>query len=144
MDGSFFGLDVGRVMELVPWVELWPVKSAPDSIRGCFDYRGSMTPVVDMSMLFSGRPSKKAFSSRIAIAPWGDKLLGLLLEDAIETLEISDADFQTPCVKPEGTPYLGRMLVKDGVLLQLVEPEKVIPGSLKAILYPDDSKEGRK
>ena len=68
MDGGCFGLDAGRIVELIPWIQLWPVKAAPEFIRGCFNYRGRMTPVVDMSLLFAGKPSAHSFSSRIAIA----------------------------------------------------------------------------
>ena len=137
MDGASFGLDVGRMEELVPWVELWPVKSAPDFIRGCFNYRGKMAPVVDMSMLFAGKPSARSFSSRIAVVPYRTRFLGLLLEGAIETVQIEASEFQESCVRGEDTPYIGKMAFKDGVMMQVVDPDALLPEKARRVIFPE-------
>ncbi len=137
MDGCSFGLDVGRLEELVPWVELWPVKSAPGFISGCFNYRGQMTPVVDMSVLFSSRPSKRSFSSRIAVILFKGRFLGLLLEDAVETVQIGDSEFQGACVRADGAPYLGKTALKDGELLQIVDSALLLDEKAAGSLFPE-------
>ena len=136
MDSSSFGLDVGRLEELVPWVELWPLKTAPGFIRGCFNYRGLMTPVVDMSMLFSGKLTKRTFSSRIAVMPYHGHFLGALLEGAVETVQIGEAEFQDACVRSEASPYLGRMALKDGELLQIVDCDLLLSDKARDVLFP--------
>lgn len=135
MDGGSFGLDVGRVEELVPWVGLWPLRQAPPFIGGCFDYRGGVTPVVDMSMLLSGRPSRRAFSSRIAIVPYHGRFLGLLLEGAVETVRIGERDFEEACVHTDATPYLGRMALKDGAPIQIVDPDMLLTDEVRAVVF---------
>jgi chemotaxis-related protein WspB len=137
MAGGCFGLDAARIVELIPWVELWELHAAPGYIRGCFNYRGRMTPALDLSALCSGRPSQRAFSSRIAVLPRREGFLGVILEGAVETFKIEDSEFQEPCLRSEGAPFLGRMALKDGVLLQIVEPEALLTEEVRRLVLPD-------
>lgn len=136
MDGRSFGLDAGKLEELAPWIELWPLKPAPGFIAGCFSYRGETVPVVDMSALLCGKPSKRAFSTRIAVARCESRFVGMLLEDALETFQLGEAELKAPCVRQEAMPCLGRMAVRDGELLQLVDPDALLDEKAKGLLFP--------
>ena len=138
MDGGSFGLDAARILELAPWVELWPLKSAPAFVSGCFNYRGRMAPAIDLSMLYVGKPAAKAFSTRLAIVKHPSGFLGLLLEGAVETVDIHDSEFQDACVRSSDTPFLGRMAVKGGELLQVVEIDSLLTDSVKKLLFKEE------
>lgn len=138
MDGGSFGLDAARIVELAPWVELWPLKSAPAFVSGCFNYRGRMAPAIDLSMLFVGKPSAKAFSTRMAIVKHPAGFMGLLLEGAVETVNIAEAEFQDACVRTANAPFLGRMAVKEGELLQVVDVDSLLNDSARRLIFQEE------
>ena len=58
-----YAVDVARVVELVPRVELRSVPHAPPFLAGLLGYRGKVVPVIDLGLLLGALPC------RIASAP---------------------------------------------------------------------------
>ncbi len=144
MNSSHYGLASEDIVEIVPWVPLRRIPSAPPGVAGCFKYRGGIIPVIDLSMTTEGLPSKKALSSRIAVVRYdAGKLLGLLLEEATETLQVRKESLMPPCVKTDGARYLGSMAAEDGKIIQLIEPSRLLDDGLRRLLFPDEEEELR-
>ena len=47
-----YAIDVARVIELVPRVELRAIPHAPPFLAGLLGYRGKVIPVIDLGLLF--------------------------------------------------------------------------------------------
>jgi len=138
IDGSLYGLASEDIVEIVPKVPLRPIPSAPPSIPGCFKYRGSIIPVVDISKMAGSAQSTSALSSRIAVVRYGaGRLLGVLLESATETMRIDEKSLESPCVKTDDARYLGRIGAEDGKIVQLIETGKLLDDSVKSLLFPE-------
>ena len=60
-----YAIGVGSIVEVIPLVKLYSMPNTPDYFAGIFDYRGEPTPVLDLSMLTSGQPSRNSISTRI-------------------------------------------------------------------------------
>lgn len=125
-----------QIVELIPHMELCPVAGAPAYIPGCFNYRGRVTPVVDLAMLLRERASSHVLSTRIAVVRHGSsRLLGLLMENATETQDFED--------EPQASGVLCEKSFMEGVLLdsertvQLVGTEGLLPPEALALLYKD-------
>lgn len=119
---SNFALAIDRIVEVLPLVELNKERDAPDWIVGSFDYRGRFVPVADLCALELGRPARRRLSTRIIMVRPGsdeDAVIGLIAENAIETLRLEPADFA-----PFGTGPWG--------LVQRVELETLLPAGLQA------------
>src|SRR5271170_2284779 len=62
-----YAVDVARVVELIPRVELRPVPHAPAFLAGLLGYRGKVVPVVDLGVLLDAPPCPDRLSTRIIL-----------------------------------------------------------------------------
>jgi chemotaxis-related protein WspB len=133
-----YGLDSQRVVEVVPAMPVCEVPGTPASVKGIFEYRGKILPVIDLCELTVGRPAEIFLSTRYLVVradEAGGRLFALLAEKVTDTLNVPDDAWLDPGVRPPDAPHLGR-LVKDeqGALVQCVEVEELITPELLTIL----------
>lgn len=99
VDDNTYGIDLGRIIEIVPFVELKSLPMATPLIAGVFDYRGSIVPVVDVTKIISGSNSMPLLSTRIIIVSAKNenagRAFGILAERATETILCNESDFQS-------------------------------------------------
>src|SRR5580693_10375802 len=62
-----YAIDVTRVVELVPRVELRAIPHAPVFLAGLLGYRGTVIPVIDLGLLLGGAPCRDCLSTRIIL-----------------------------------------------------------------------------
>jgi purine-binding chemotaxis protein CheW len=89
-----FCLDIMAVREIRGWTEATPLPRAPAYIKGMINLRGTVFPVVDMSVRF-GLPVNDLASRKVIIVVWIDtKLVGLLVDSVCDIIAVTDADLQ--------------------------------------------------
>lgn len=131
-------LPAERIAAVVPLPALKALPGAPEGVAGVLDYHGVATPVVDLPRLALGRPAADRRATRLALvrypAPGGERLLGLIVEQATTVRRASAEEFQAA-----GAPaaaWLGRVApAPEGGLLQRVEVEGLLPDELRAVLF---------
>ncbi|TFV89673.1 chemotaxis protein CheW [Oxalobacteraceae bacterium OM1] len=131
-----YGLRTERIVRVVPLVELKALPQAPAWVAGLMNYRGVPVPVVDLSQRATGQPAQPWFSTRIVLVHIDAGLLGLIVERTGTTERIAEASWQPPHVAQPDAPYLGKVSV-GGDIVQLVEPDHLLPPDVRALLYPD-------
>ena len=62
-----YAIDVARVVEVIPKVELRAVPHAPVFVAGLLDYRGKVVPVLDLCLLLGIAASQDRLSTRIIL-----------------------------------------------------------------------------
>ena len=62
-----YAVDVTRVVELVPRVELQLIPHAPAFLAGLLGYRGKVVPVIDLGLLLDVAPCRDCLSTRIIL-----------------------------------------------------------------------------
>jgi chemotaxis-related protein WspB len=141
-----FAIDSRQVMEIVPLVPLKRLPMAPEYVAGVFHYRGEVVPVIDLSSLIHGIPSKLHLSTRVMLvshpgADGRDHCLGLMAERVLETLSVAQADLVSSGVAIPDGPFLGKMIYRGDregqEMIQCVEPADLLTDSLKAMLFAD-------
>lgn len=135
-----FGLEAGRIVEIVPLVRLTPVRRAPAWVAGLFNYRGRVTPVVDLCMLLGGQPARHLLSTRILLAHYtgaagGPRVLGLLAERVLETVDCDDGAFQDAGVTAPGAPCLGDVLADADGMLRRITVDELLPADVRELLF---------
>jgi chemotaxis-related protein WspB len=135
-----YGLDVSRVIEVIPMVVFRTLPHAEPTVAGIFNYRGAMVPVIDLTCLLTGTPSRPLFSTRVILVdyPGPDSerhVLGLLAERVTETIFCSEEELMPAGIAVEGAPYLGDLLLHGGSMIQRVTVEKLLPSSLRESLF---------
>ncbi len=137
-------LEGSKVIEVTPMVSFKSLPHAPAYVSGLMNYRGAVTPVIDLSALVSKRPSRAFFSTRIILvhcrgADQNLHTLGLLAEKVTETISRQEEDFQPSGIEIDGTRFLGKVTFDErGRMIQRLETEKILPDHVKKSLFAED------
>jgi len=119
-------VDVRRVREVVPRVQLSAVNGGPAWMAGVFVYRGQVVPVVDLHKLTGAGECPPHLSSRIILLPWPvdskESLVGLLATQVAEIREIAVGNVQ-PIPGTPGQPGLGPALPDGHGIIRVLNPD---------------------
>ncbi|MCE9562056.1 MAG: chemotaxis protein CheW [Planctomycetes bacterium] len=119
-------VDVRRVREVVPRVQLSAVNGGPAWMAGVFVYRGQVVPVVDLHKLTGAGECPPHLSSRIILLPWPvdapESLVGLLATQVAEIREIAVGNVQ-PIPGTPGQPGLGPALPDGHGIIRILNPD---------------------
>ncbi len=135
-----YAIEAAQVVEVLPLVRAKQIPGAPAGVAGIFDYHGAPVPLIDLAELAVGKPSRKWMSTRIILVNYGAEpgethLLGLLVEQATETLRRTGEDFSDPGVAVSGSPYLGPVTTDAAGIVQRIEIRELLPESVRDLLF---------
>lgn len=96
LDDARFGVDATLVRESVWLPRLIPVEAAPPYIVGIFSLRGLIVSVTDLHLRF-GHPARPyLLSDQIVLLELDHMLMGLIVSEVIEVIELSTEAIQPP------------------------------------------------
>lgn len=138
-----YGLDIEHVIEVSSLVALRAIPHAPPEVAGTFNYRGTLTPVVDLTALLTSCPSRPRMSTRIILVNYEGEdgrphILGLLAEGVTEMTRLSKENLQQPVVSVSGAPYLGDMFFDEHGSVQVLDMERLLTRDLLFTLFPPE------
>jgi chemotaxis-related protein WspB len=138
--GESYAIAATQVVEIVPKVKLRSIPKSPDYVAGLMNYRGAGVPVLDLCALFAGKRCKSLFSSRIVLVNLRDggasgRVLGLLAERVVETIERSADDFHASGVSNASAPYLSEVATVDERLVQRIDVDALLPDTVRGTLF---------
>jgi chemotaxis-related protein WspB len=154
-----YAIDIVRVIELVPRVELRAIPYAPPFLTGLLSYRGKVIPVIDLGLLFDGTSCRDCLSTRIILvndSP-GDqnrgtdqasssdetlghsttnhatelRLLGLIGEEISDLVEVRSEQVVPAPVQLPRAPFLDAIVQTDAGIIQLIAVERIRESFLK-------------
>ena len=125
-----YGIEAGRIREVVPSIPVRPVPHAPPFLAGLFNYRGMVLPVLDLLQLTEGRLCRDALSTRIMVvdcapAEGPPRLIGLRAEKVTEAIHATEAGLRPPGVRVPEAAYLGKILEDGRGLIIQLHPERL-------------------
>ena len=124
-----FCVDITSVREIRGWTETTLVPLAPAYVRGVINLRGTVMPVVDMSLRL-GRERTEASDRHVIVVTYiGDQLVGLLVDAVCETLTLKDSDIQSaPDVGANAVQALVKAIIDvEGRMVTLLALDYVLP-----------------
>ena len=135
-----YAIDSAQVIEVLPLINLKRIPQTPTGLAGLFNYHGKSVPLVDLAELTLGKPSRKWMSTRIIVVKYGDSssgvhMLGLLAEQATQTVHRKQEDFKDSGARTTSAPYLGAMAIDASGILQRLEINHLLPQSLRSQLF---------
>ena len=137
-----YALQAIEVAEVLPRLPLKPIAKAPHWVAGVFAYRGAVVPVIDLSALTFGQPAQARTSTRLVLVNYcpdettPTQWLGLILEQATDTLRCNPAEFQPYGLDNRQAPYLGPVREDAQGLLQWVRVADLLDEHVRALLFP--------
>ncbi|MBI6953196.1 chemotaxis protein CheW [Pseudomonas sp. CCOS 191] len=137
-----FALDVREVIEVLPCRTLKPIAQAPGWVAGVLAHRGALVPVIDLSALSFGMPAQSRSSTRMVLVHYRadprrpDLQLGLVLEQATDTLRCAPEEFQPYGLDNADARYLGPVRQDARGLLQRIQVTDLLSDVVRELLYP--------
>ncbi|VVN92735.1 hypothetical protein PS706_02050 [Pseudomonas fluorescens] len=136
-----YALKATEVAEVLPRLPLKPIAHAPVWVAGIFAHRGTLVPVIDLSALTFGKPAQARTSTRLVLVnyqpqPWVEpRRLGLILEQATDTLRCDLGEFKPYGLDNREAPYLG-LVREDAVgLMQWIGVNELLTDDVRALLF---------
>jgi chemotaxis-related protein WspB len=140
-----YALEAMEIAEVLPQLQLKPVAHAPHWVAGVFAHRGAMIPVIDLCALTFGHPARARTSTRLVLVHYRvdasepAQLLGLILEQATDTLRCSPAEFKAYGLDNPEARYLGPVREDESGLLQWIHVQDLLSDEVRELLYPPAS-----
>jgi chemotaxis-related protein WspB len=134
-----YAIEAAKVTAVLPLVVPKAIPGAPAAVAGAFDYHGTLVPLIDLSQLALGRPAQPRRSTRIIMVgyPVDDDThpLGLIAENASETLVRDPAEFVQSGVRSDGAPSLGPIVSDSRGIVQWVQIDQLLPDVVRDLLF---------
>jgi chemotaxis-related protein WspB len=143
-----YAVEATQVVEVLPLVNWKCLPHAPAGVAGIIDYRGAFVPLVDLTELAMGKPSRRWMSTRIIVVNYRQgtsnqtHVLGLMAEQVTEVMRRSEEEFVGTGLKLAESPYLGSVATGPDGPVQRVEIQHLLSESVRSQLFqePSDSK----
>ena len=149
---SLYAVDVTRVVEVVPRVNLRRLPHAPDFLAGVFDYRGIIVPVIDLGILLGSAACRSLLSTRIVLVnsrsdehaamgtrPW---LLGIIAEGVSDVVSVKPEAVISAAIQLPTAPYLGSIVALDHEMAQLIVIDRLLDETLRAAFFGEEAATG--
>lgn len=128
LDKLLFGVEVGKVQEVIRYQEMTRAPLAPPVVTGLINLRGQIVTALDLRRRL--KLSERA-SDRLPInvvVRTGEEVVSLLVDEIGDVLEVKDETFESP---PETLQGVGRELIRGAYklkerLLLVLDTEKAV------------------
>ncbi|MDB6144786.1 MAG: chemotaxis protein CheW [Pseudomonas sp.] len=138
-----YALAATDIAEVLPRLQLKPIAQTPDWVVGVFAHRGVVVPVIDLCTLTFGQPAQARTSTRLVLVHYRpdanrpSQLLGLILEQATDTLRCAASEFKEYGLDNREARYLGPVREDEQGLLQWVRVKDLLSDPVREVLFPE-------
>jgi chemotaxis-related protein WspB len=137
---DYYAIDIDQIVEIVPYVKLKQIPRMPRYVAGILNYRGELTPVIDLSELLIGKPTEKLYSSRIILVKYlahdgVRRTLGMLAGQVTETIKADESMLQPPGIESENAPFLKDIIIDERGMIQRIMVDKTLPKNIHEALF---------
>ena len=130
-----YAVDVKDVVEVIPCVPLQVITRAPAYVCGLLNYRGSVTPVLDLSLLISEHATAASLSSRIIMVTFNKcYTVGLMAEHVTEALKVDSSIFTPVGIAAQTEAFVDYVAVDENGMIQKLNIAKVLPADVMELL----------
>lgn len=135
-----FGLDVSSIVYVAAVPNCRCVPFSPSYFFGLCQYRGTVIPVLDVSALLAGARSRVLFSTRMIVVKTrvgsaAPQTIGLVAERAVQTVRYSQQDVVDPEIRIRQAPYLGKIVISNGSMIQLLSLPELLETEVAEVLF---------
>ena len=96
VENETFGVEILEVQEIIRMRDITWLPNTPDFVKGAINLRGNIIPVIDLREKFGLPPKPYTKFTRIIIVQVEDKLIGMIVDDVSEVVEVPEAEIEPP------------------------------------------------
>lgn len=138
-----YAIDSRYANEVLPRVNLHRPAGSPSWLAGLLVYRGTTTPVMDLTQLTEGVPCPNRLSSRIVVLQ--AELSGISRRFGVMAEHVGLHEMSTnPAESGDeigGPAFLGKHCLDEHGIYQLIDVSRLVSEDRQAILFPAAEKE---
>lgn len=139
-----YGISIEQIQEIGALEDVTRVPGAPPHIRGVMNLRGKIITIVDMKKLFGMGSDPICTSDKIIVAQVEGSILGLLVDEVDQVVEISVGDIKsTPGVLSETAPYIKGIVKLKGNLYVLLDLKLLLTNEESVAAYVPTNGNGK-
>jgi purine-binding chemotaxis protein CheW len=122
-----FGANILKVQEIIRYVAITKVPSAPDFVEGVINLRGKVIPVVNLRIKLGMGKKDYDNATRIIVIEINNKIIGFMVDSVSEVLRIPKNIIETPptMVSDINSEYITAVGKLADRLLILLDMEKI-------------------
>lgn len=126
-----FCVDIGYVREIRGWSPTTVLPHAPDYVKGMMNLRGTVLPVMDLSLRLGLGPTEATPRHVIIILVVNEMTVGLLVEAVSDILTVSNEDMKaTPDIgSTETKNFVEGFFTVDDRMIRAVDVACAVPAS---------------
>ncbi|HEX2986717.1 MAG TPA: chemotaxis protein CheW [Chloroflexota bacterium] len=123
-----YGVDIGRVQEIIRMTAITKVPQAPEHVEGVINLRGKVIPVIDLKRRFGLPEGSGAKAGRVVVIDVAGHTVGMVVDGVSEVLRLHMADVEppSPVVTSIEATYLRGIAKLDGRLILLLDMDKLL------------------
>lgn len=117
-----FGVDIGKVQEIVTVPDITRVPDTPDFLEGIINLRGKIVSVIDLRKRLKFYGSEKNKKNRILVTEFDGHVFGLVVDEVSEVLRLNPDNIEPPpeMFNSAGAEYItGVGKLEDRIILLL-------------------------
>jgi purine-binding chemotaxis protein CheW len=126
--GEAYGIEIGRVEEIIRMQPITRIPNGPAFIEGVTNLRGRVIPVMDLRKRFGLPASAETKRSRIVVGELGEHTVGLVVDGVSEVLSLPADAVEPPStlVTNEESAFLRGVAKVDAHLILLLDPTRLL------------------
>jgi purine-binding chemotaxis protein CheW len=128
LDKLLFGVEVGKVQEVIRYQEMTRVPLAPPVVTGLINLRGQIVTALDLRRRLDmpGREAEKLPLN--VVVRTGDEAVSLLVDEIGDVVEVDDDTFEAPpaTLKGEARELIRGTYKLEDRLLLILDTEKTV------------------
>jgi purine-binding chemotaxis protein CheW len=131
-----FGVDIGRVHEIVTVPDITRVPDTPDFLEGIINLRGKIISVIDLRKRLKINGANKNKKNRILVTEIEGKVVGLIVDEVSEVLRLNPDNIEPPpeMVDSAGAEYITGVGKLEDRIIMLLDVAKVLNTSEMRVL----------
>ncbi|HEY5593911.1 MAG TPA: chemotaxis protein CheW [Nitrospiria bacterium] len=108
VDEEEYAVEISKIIEIIYYKTARPLPQSPAFIEGVVDLRGIVIPVLDLKKRLRLSSKKAGAPNHILIVRFGDKMVGIVVDEVKQVLLINEGQIQSPqtLIKGGGSKHL--------------------------------------
>jgi purine-binding chemotaxis protein CheW len=130
---ELYGVDILRVQEIKGYTTVTTIPNTPPHIKGVFNLRGTIVPIIDLRTLFGMPPIEYTRFTVIIVVVVQHKAIGLVVDAVSDVLTVSHQERQpAPALGHQGDhPYVTSLTKSGDKLVALLDLDRMLTGSTR-------------
>ena len=130
LGGEEYSVDIMSVREIRGWTRATPLPHAPEYVRGVINLRGTVLPVVDLSVRLGMPPITGDARNVIIVVQNRTHTAGLLVDAVSDILAVSNEALQAPpeIADDRAACFISALTIVENRMIRVLDLGAVLPG----------------